>query len=198
LAQKVEERTADLRLENAELLHAAQIKDEFLASMSHELRTPLTGILGISEALHLKIYGELNQKQVDSIQNIQKSGQHLLTLINDILDLSKIGAGMIQLEPKAVSIRDICRASIQMIRQVSREKRIKVTLDIDEKLDYMIADERHMKQILVNLLSNAVKFTPEDGDIGLEVKGKFRSSMRSLYRLGSRDWNTPAGSKPFI
>ena len=71
MAQKVEERTADLRLANAELLQAAQIKDEFLASMSHELRTPLTGILGISEALHLKIYGELNQKQVDSIQNIQ-------------------------------------------------------------------------------------------------------------------------------
>ena len=171
LAQKVEDRTTDLLLANKELLRSARMKDEFLASMSHELRTPLTGILGLSGALQTNIYGELNQKQIDSIQSIEKSGQHLLTLINDILDLSKIGAGMIELELKPVSIRSVCASSIQMIRQISHEKQIKANLHIEEGLDYLEADERRLKQILVNLLSNAVKFTPEGSEFGLEVRG---------------------------
>ena len=171
LAQKVEERTSDLRLANTELQHAARIKDEFLASMSHELRTPLTGILGLSEAFQMGIYGELNQKQVESIQNIEKSGRHLLTLINDILDLSKIGAGMITLELITVSIREVCLSSLHMVRQVANEKQIKVNLVIEEGVDYLEADARRLKQILVNLLGNAVKFSPVGSDIGLEVKG---------------------------
>lgn len=171
LAQKVEERTADLHLANTELQRAARVKDEFLASMSHELRTPLTGILGLSEVLQRGFYGNLNPKQVESIQNIEKSGHHLLTLINDILDLSKIGAGMIELELNTVSIRNVCQASMHMIRQAADEKQIKVDLAIEEGVNYLEADERRLKQILVNLLSNAVKFSPSGSDIGLEVKG---------------------------
>jgi PAS domain S-box-containing protein len=171
LEQKVAERTADLRLANVELLRSAHMKDEFLASMSHELRTPLTGILGLSEALQLNIYGEMNQKQLDSVHNIEKSGKHLLSLINDILDLSKIDAGMIELDPKTVSIRGVCQSSIQMIRQVSHDKQITVNLNIDEGVDCIEADERRLKQVLVNLLSNAVKFSSTGSEIGLEVKG---------------------------
>ena len=191
LAQKVEERTADLRLANSELLRSARIKDEFLASMSHELRTPLTGILGLSEALQANIYGELNQKQIDSIENIEKSGKHLLTLINDILDLSKIGAGMIKLEFSSVSIPSVCHSSIQMIRQVSHEKQIKVNLNIEPGVEYLEADERRLKQILVNLLGNAVKFSSEGGTIGLDVKGD-KDNQRILFTV----WDRGIGISP--
>ena len=191
LAQKVEERTADLRLANTELVHAARMKDEFLASMSHELRTPLTGILGLSEALKMKIYGELNPKQFDSIANIEKSGRHLLTLINDILDLSKVSAGMIDLDPGSVVIREVCRSSIQMVRQTAHDKQIKVNLEIAEGADEFEADERRLKQILVNLLSNAVKFTPDGGEVGLQVKGD-APNQRMLFTV----WDHGIGIQP--
>ena len=180
LSQKVEERTTDLRLANTELQHAALIKDEFLASMSHELRTPLTGILGLSEALQMGIYGDLNPKQSQSIENIEKSGRHLLTLINDILDLSKIGAGMIKLDLNILSVREVCQSSMHMIRQLADEKQIKVNLAVEDGVDYLEADARRLKQILVNLLSNAVKFSPAGSDIGLEVKGDVDSQRMTF------------------
>ena len=191
LAQKVEERTADLRLANTELVHAARMKEEFLASMSHELRKPLTGSLGLSEALKMKIYGELNPKQFDSIANIEKSGRHLLTLINDILDLSKVSAGMIDLDPGSVVIREVCRSSIQMVRQTAHDKQIKVNLEIAEGADEFEADERRLKQILVNLLSNAVKFTPDGGEVGLQVKGD-APNQRMLFTV----WDHGIGIQP--
>ena len=171
LAKRVDERTADLRQANVELAQSARHKDEFLASMSHELRTPLTGILGLTEALQLKIYGDLNEKELSSIHHIEESGKHLLSLINDILDLSKIDAGKVVLDIKPVSILGVCQSSLQMVKQVSQKKHIKVDLKIDYSIESIQADERRLKQILVNLLNNAVKFTPEGGSIGLEVTG---------------------------
>jgi PAS domain S-box-containing protein len=154
---------------NAALEKAARLKDEFLASMSHELRTPLTGILGLSEALQLKTYGELNPKQATAVVTIQESGRHLLELINDILDLSKIEAGKLELQFAPCFVGDVCQASLQLIKGMAHQKKQNVTYKPLTQPVFIRADARRLKQILVNLLSNAVKFTPEGGELGLEV-----------------------------
>lgn len=171
LARRVAERTADLSAANAELAHAARLKDEFLASMSHELRTPLNAVLGISEALQEEVYGPLNENQIVSLKSIEESGRHLLALINDILDLSKIEAGKLELELTPVPVEMICQASLRIVKQNAHNKRLTIHSSFDGAVTTIQADERRMKQILVNLLANAVKFTPEGGEIGLEVVG---------------------------
>jgi len=171
LARRVEERAADLIRANTNLARALRVKDEFLANMSHELRTPLNAILGLSESLGEQIAGPLNEKQQKYITTISESGRHLLSLINDILDLAKIEAGQISLDINRVDIQSVCEASLRMIRQLAQSKRQDVTLEIDDDIGLIWADERRLKQMVVNLLSNAVKFTPEDGKIGLEVHG---------------------------
>ena len=171
LAHRVSERTAELSRANAELARASRLKDEFLASMSHELRTPLNAILGMGEVLTEEVYGPLTEKQAKSVRTIEQSGKHLLSLINDILDLSKIGAGKLQLEIGQVSVERLCQASLQFIRQTALKKQIKISSHYDKNFDSLQADERRLKQILVNLLSNAVKFTPEGGQIKLAVIG---------------------------
>ena len=122
LARRVEERTAELTAANAELAKVASQKDEFLASMSHELRTPLNAILGLSESLQEQIYGQLNEKQLRSLHSIEESGRHLLSLLNDILDLSKVEAGQIQLQIDTVCVSSVCQASIRLIREMRPEK----------------------------------------------------------------------------
>ncbi|NNJ11766.1 response regulator [Chloroflexales bacterium ZM16-3] len=171
LAKRVAERTADLSLANAELARAARLKDEFLASMSHELRTPLTGILGRAEALQEGIYGPVTAEQVTSLHSVAESGQHLLTLINDILDLSKIESGRLTLEYTTLDIDLLGTMSMRMVAQIAQFKRITLSSSFDGQAQRVYADERRLKQILVNLLANAVKFTPEGGKVGLEVQG---------------------------
>ncbi|GAB4434505.1 MAG: hypothetical protein Kow0031_16250 [Anaerolineae bacterium] len=171
LARRVEERTAELSRANAQLSRAARLKDEFLASMSHELRTPLNAVLSMSEALQEEVYGQLNGKQQHALKNIETSGRHLLSLINDILDLSKIEAGKFDLQPDSVLVEQLCQASLLFVKQTAHKKGIKVSSSFDGRVKFITADERRLKQILVNLLSNAVKFTPEGGAIGLEVQG---------------------------
>jgi PAS domain S-box-containing protein len=177
LSQRVAEQTADLRRANAELARAAKMKDEFLANMSHELRTPLSTILGLSEALQEQVYGLLAERQVRALRNIEESGRHLLALINDILDVSKIEAGKLTLEWRAVSIESVCTASLGLTRQIAMKKRIETRYTPDSQVKTVWADERRLKQILVNLLSNAVKFTPEGGKIGLTVKSDAKTEM---------------------
>ncbi len=169
LENQVAQRTYDLSVANEGLIQANRLKDEFLANMSHELRTPLTAILGMSEALLEHAYGPLNEPQEKSLRTVEKSGEHLLSLVNDILDLSKINAGKIELAQDLIYIKDVCQASLQMINQAALKKNQTVSLDIDSQTEYVKADMTRLKQILVNLLSNAVKFTPENGKIGLEV-----------------------------
>jgi signal transduction histidine kinase/DNA-binding response OmpR family regulator len=169
LAQRVAERTAELSAANAELARTARAKDEFLASMSHELRTPLNAILGLTEALQEQTRGPLNERQLNSLKTIEESGRHLLALINDILDLSKIEADKLELQLDLVAVEALCEASLQFIKQTALKKNIEILFKLDNSLTVIRADARRLKQILVNLLSNAVKFTPQRGQVGLEV-----------------------------
>ncbi len=184
LAERVAERTAELRLTNADLARATRLKDEFLANMSHELRTPLTAILGRTELLQEGIYGPIAPRQAESLRGIDASGRHLLALINDILDLSKIEAGKIEIEPMPIVVESICRSSLQMVTQDARAKRIGMHTTYDSRVSLIHGDERRLKQILVNLLTNAVKFTPAGGSIGLEVRGDTLVRPGQLHRLG--------------
>ncbi len=170
LARRVDERTAELSLANVRLAKAAKLKDEFLANMSHELRTPLNAILGVSESLQEGIYGGLTERQYQKVQDVEESGRHLLSLINEILDLAKIEAGKITLDYSTVNIKQLCFASLRFIKQAAFKKQITVNQDIDVTIENFMADEKRMKQVLVNLLSNAVKFTPDGGELGLNVK----------------------------
>lgn len=170
LEEKVKERTLELELANEQLAKTARHKDEFLASMSHELRTPLTGILSLSEALQEGIYGSLNTKQLKPLTTIEESGRHLLELINDMLDLSKIEAGQFELQIGDILVQEVCQNSLHLIKGMANKKGQPLSFSIDPSNITLSTDPRRLKQILVNLLSNAVKFTPEKGKIGLEVR----------------------------
>lgn len=159
------------RIAKSEIERALRIKNEFLANMSHELRTPLNSILGISESLEEQIVGVLNEKQLKYIGIVRESGRHLLELINDILDLSKIEAGRMELDIHRLSIETICQSSLRMVKELSQKKSINVSFTIKGDIKVIVADQRRLKQSLVNLLSNAVKFTPAGKEIGLEVSG---------------------------
>lgn len=192
LAQRVAERTAELSAANAELAQAARLKDEFLANMSHELRTPLNAILGLSEGLQEQLYGPLNEKQLKYLQTIEESGRHLLALINDILDLSKIGAGKLILQLEPVLISQVCHTSLRLISQNAQAKNLQVEFESNvDPAAVILADERRLKQILVNLLSNAVKFTPTGGTIGLKVQDD-RTRPALLFTV----WDTGIGIAP--
>ncbi|MEB3356756.1 MAG: PAS domain S-box protein [Synechococcales bacterium] len=154
---------------NAELAHATRLKDEFLANMSHELRTPLTAILGMSEVVQEKAFGDLNDKQRQYIQIIHSSGQHLLTLINDILDLSKISVGKLELHLAPVRVDDLCNSSLLFVKQQAYKKQIQLSLTLAPDLGAIAVDERRMRQVLINLLTNAVKFTHDGGQVTLKV-----------------------------
>jgi PAS domain S-box-containing protein len=174
--EKLRESRDKLSAANAALEKASRLKDEFLASMSHELRTPLTGILGLAEALQLQTFGILNEKQTKALQNMETSGHHLLDLINDILDLSKIEAGKFDLQMENCDVVELCQASLQLTKGMAHQKRQNIGFSIDPVSIIINVDKRRLKQMLVNLLSNAIKFTPEGGNLGLEVKGSVRES----------------------
>ena len=146
---------------------ATRHKSEFLANMSHELRTPLNAIIGFSEVLLEKMFGELNEKQEEYLQDILSSGQHLLSLINDILDLSKVEAGKMELEPAVFNLRELLEGSLVMVKERALAHGLTLSLDIAEEIDTFIGDERKVKQVLFNLLSNAVKFTPDKGKVSV-------------------------------
>ena len=158
-----------LRLANTELVRAMRMKDEFLASMSHELRTPLHGILAVTETLHDQVIGPLNERQQKSVGLIEQSGRHLLVLINDLLDLSKIEAGKLELHRSTVSADEVCRASLLFVREMAAKKGIEVDYANGTPGVQFAADEQRLKQILVNLVGNAVKFTPSGGHVRLSV-----------------------------
>ena len=145
-------------------------KSEFLANMSHELRTPLNAIIGFSEVLGERLFGELNEKQAEYTDDILSSGRHLLSLINEILDLSKVEAGRMELELAAFDLPTALENARTFVRERAVRHAITLDLSVDERLGDFVGDERKIKQILLNLLSNAVKFTPEGGSINLSAR----------------------------
>jgi signal transduction histidine kinase/CheY-like chemotaxis protein len=184
LEDRIQKRTLQLEDARRAAESANQAKSEFLASTSHELRTPLNVILGMSEVLREKTMGPLNAKQLEGICCVEESGRHLLSVITDILDLSKIEAGKLQLNLQETVVRDVCESSLRFVQDSAHRKIITVESAYGTGDWHIQADIRRLKQVLVNLLSNAVKFTPEGGHIRLEVRPD--SAGRSL-QLSVRD-----------
>ncbi|MEW6297150.1 MAG: ATP-binding protein [Thermodesulfobacteriota bacterium] len=164
-------------------------KSEFLASMSHELRTPLNAIIGFSEVLVDRLFGDLGAKQEEYLNNILDSGRHLLSLINDILDLSKVEAGRMELELGSFSLPEALENGLTMVRERASRHGITLSLDMDKAIGVIEADERKVKQVVFNLLSNAVKFTPDGGQVGIKAgveDGRVRITV----------WDTGIGIAP--
>ena len=165
LFQEIQEKSRQLAV-------ASQHKSEFLANMSHELRTPLNAIIGFSEVLSERMFGELNEKQEEYSKDIHASGQHLLSLINDILDLSKIEAGRMELELSDFHLPTALDSALTLVRERAGRRSIALHTNIDNRLGQIQADERKVRQVVLNLLSNAIKFTPEGGRIEVSAVPK--------------------------
>jgi PAS domain S-box-containing protein len=165
---------------NIELERASRMKSEFLATMSHELRTPLNAIIGFSEALKDGLMGETTEVQHESIDDIFTSGQHLLSLINDILDLSKVEAGMMALELEEVDLRTLLSNSLTIVKERAAGQGIGLELDIGDDLDVVLLDVRKTKQIVYNLLSNAVKFSANGGPVQLRARRVQRATVGKM------------------
>ena len=170
LEQRVLDRTRELADVNERLREATLAKSRFLANMSHELRTPLNSIIGFSELLVQRLAGDLGSKQEEYVRDIADSGRHQLALVNDILDLSKVEAGRIDLERSLIPIEPVAASALALVRAQAVRRSIQLDLAIDTDVDTIFADERKVKQILVNLLSNAVKFTPDRGRVTLGIR----------------------------
>jgi len=166
----VEDRTAELREKTRLLEEANQHKSEFLANMSHELRTPLNAIIGFSEVLSARLCGPLTPKQEEYLNDICASGELLLALINDILDLSKIEAGHMELELSTFDLPETLSGTMTLVRERAQTHDVQLSLDVDPNLSDIVADERKVRQMVLNLLSNAVKFTPAGGKVDLSAR----------------------------
>lgn len=182
--EQLRQRSAEIEQKNAKLEQASQMKSKFLASMSHELRTPLNAIIGFSQALDARMFGELTEKQAEYVKDIHESGQHLLALINDILDLSKIEAGRMELEPSHFDLPQTLESVVMLVQERAARHGLSLELDIDERLDGMVGDQRRIKQVLLNLLSNAVKFTPDGGRISVQAKPTADTVVVSVHDNG--------------
>jgi two-component system, NtrC family, sensor kinase len=163
LFREIQEKSTQLEIAN-------QHKSEFLANMSHELRTPLNAIIGFSEVLSERMFGEVNEKQAEYLKDIHESGRHLLSLINDILDLSKIEAGRMELEVSTFDLPSALSNAMTLIRERAQRHGIQLGMEVDPALGSFSGDERKFKQIMLNLLSNAVKFTPDGGQVDVLAK----------------------------
>lgn len=177
LEERVQERTVELAAaidaleeKSRQLEVANRHKSDFLASMSHELRTPLNAVIGFSQVLEEELFGELSEKQKEYVRDILASGQLLLSLINEILDLSKVEAGHVDIEESEFSLQDVLDAGFAMLRERAHRHGIALTFDVAAELDTVRGDERKVKQVVFNLLANAVKFTPDGGRVEVTAR----------------------------
>ncbi len=200
LEERVAERTLQMEAAGRELVHknlqlmaASQLKSEFLANMSHELRTPLNAIIGFSEVLRDGLAGELSAEQKEYVADIFAAGSHLLDLINDILDLSKIESGMMQIDAEPIEVGTLLHDALTVIREKAARHGIRLALELAPKLPDIEADPRKLRQILFNLLSNAVKFTPDGGQVTLGARRVERAEMRLPEDRPGRLFPLPEG-----
>ena len=177
LFREIQDKSRQLEIAN-------QHKSEFLANMSHELRTPLNAIIGFSEVLLERLFGDLNEKQDDYLKDIHSSGRHLLNLINDILDLSKVEAGRMELDLSTFDLPTAISNAMTLIRERAQRHGIAMRTDMEEQLGEVVADERKFKQILLNLLSNAVKFTPDGGTIKVSARREQENIVVAVHDTG--------------
>jgi PAS domain S-box-containing protein len=200
LDQVLQEKNVELENAKAVAEKTNLTKSDFLANMSHELRTPLNSIIGFSEVLQDQMFGPINEKQQEYVNNILTSGRHLLSLINDILDLSKVESGKMELELTAFSLRESLEASMVLLREKAMKSRLELHLDLAPEADIQIvADQRKLKQIMFNLLSNAVKFTPAGGtvDVSAVRDGNFIEITVADSGIGIREDDIPKLFHPF-
>jgi signal transduction histidine kinase len=169
LAANVNRMNDELRRVYGELETASRHKSEFLANMSHELRTPLNAIIGFSQVLRQRLFGEINEKQDEYLDDILSSGNHLLSLINDVLDLSKVEAGQVELEVAPFSLREVLERGVVMVRERAVNNGVHLSLELAPDVDVLRGDERRLRQVVFNLLSNAVKFTPAGGSVNVST-----------------------------
>jgi two-component system CheB/CheR fusion protein len=179
----------ELKALATELERVARVKSEFLANMSHELRTPLNSINGFSEVLYDETFGPLNEKQKKYVTNVLTSGKHLLLLINQILDMAKVEAGKMKLTLSSLPMQSILNEISLLVADMVNKKKLQMSIEIDEDLSNIEADELKIKEIIFNLLSNAIKFTPEGGKIGMRAK-KAGSEIEITV------WDTGVGVAP--
>jgi PAS domain S-box-containing protein len=177
----------NLRRTNEDLQRLARMKDEFLANMSHELRTPLNAVLGQAEAMGECIFGPITEEQRTALRTIEESGRHLLSLINDVLDITKSTVGRLELNLGTVPVEEVCQESLRLVREQARRKGLTVTYASDGQVPHVWADRRRLRQVLINLLANAHKFTPEGGRMGLEA------TARSGGEVAFTVWDTGPG-----
>ncbi|MEW6002492.1 MAG: diguanylate cyclase [Nitrospirota bacterium] len=202
LEKTVIERTEELQRINRELERANQLKGRFIANMNHELRTPLNSIIGFSDVLLSKTYGDLTENQERYIRNIYSSGKHLLELINNVLDISKIEAGKYEMIYETFSVRDVVHEVIEIMESFAEKKFIEIKVSMSEDVGAITADRIKVKQILYNLLSNAIKFTPEGNTVGIniskekDVENLYAGTQSELEFLKFSVWDTGVGIEP--
>jgi len=191
LERRVEERTQELQRALAELSRkgrqlevASEHKSHFLANMSHELRTPLNAIIGFSQVLRQRLFGPINEKQEEYLDDILSSGHHLLSLINDVLDLSKVEAGQVELEVASFSLREALERGVVMVREPATKHGVRLSLELAPGIDLIEGDERRLRQVVFNLLSNAVKFTPEGGQVVVATASRDHEVLISVTDTG--------------
>ncbi|BBC26461.1 hybrid sensor histidine kinase/response regulator [Pseudanabaena sp. ABRG5-3] len=161
---------ANLEHANAALIQSSKLKDEFLSTMNHELRTPLNAILGMTECLLGEFFGTINSNQEEALEIIKSSSKDLLKLINDMMDASKIMAGMLKLDITTVAIADLCSSSLKFVKNKALEKQIQLTMNLATQVTAIAVDEQRLRQVLIHLLDNAIKFTPSGGKVSLDVR----------------------------
>ena len=171
-------------LVQAQLEEASRHKSEFLASMSHELRTPMNAIIGFSDVLAAQHFGDLNDRQLEYVGDVQDAGRHLLSLINDVLDLSKIESGSMDLQRRHFALDQTIESAVNLIRTRADENRIELTVDVDAQAVEAFGDERRIKQVVANLLANAVKFTPVGGSITVRASATANTTEVSVTDTG--------------
>ena len=185
----------ELDRKSSELAVASRHKSEFLASMSHELRTPLNAVIGFSQVLLERMFGDLNDRQDEYLRDILGAGQHLLELLNDVLDLSKVEAGRMELNWSTFGVREAIDYSLSMVRERAQQRSIRIDCDITPGVDQLFADRLRITQVIVNLVTNAVKFTPVGGRITVTASTDGTEMAISVSDSGPGvPWRTGNGS----